>query len=99
MYGEQSEQIWITGDLQRVSQYFADPVKVIQALKQRNIIESSGHFEADRTKIPFAPPAFSIRKKRSETCSWTSPARASLSISAILPKLSGDTRTRRCRAL
>ena len=25
---------------------------MIQALKQRNIIESSGHFEADRTKIP-----------------------------------------------
>ncbi|HTX89568.1 MAG TPA: efflux RND transporter permease subunit, partial [Anaerolineales bacterium] len=52
MYGQQSEQIWITSELERVSQYFADPDKVIQALKQRNIIESSGHFEADRTKIP-----------------------------------------------
>ncbi len=52
MYGEQSEQIWITSDLERVSQYLADPVKVIQALKQRNVIESSGHFEADRAKIP-----------------------------------------------
>lgn len=52
MYGEQQEQIWITGDLERMSQYFADPVNVIQALKQRNIIESSGHFEADRMKIP-----------------------------------------------
>ena len=52
MYGEQGEQIWITGDLQRMSQYFADPLNVFQALRQRNIIESSGHFEADRTKIP-----------------------------------------------
>jgi multidrug efflux pump subunit AcrB/outer membrane protein TolC len=52
MYGQQQEQIWITGDLERMSQYFVDPEKVIQALKQRNIIESSGHFEADRTKIP-----------------------------------------------
>lgn len=52
MYGEQQEQIWITGDLERMSQYFADPVNVIQALRQRNIIESSGHFEADRMKIP-----------------------------------------------
>ncbi len=52
MYGEQSEQIWITGDLERLSQYLVDPLKVIQALRQRNIIESSGHFEADRTKIP-----------------------------------------------
>ena len=53
MYGQQQEQIWITGDLERMSQYFVDPGKVIHALKQRNIIESSGNFEADRTKIPF----------------------------------------------
>ena len=52
MYGQQQEQIWITSDLERLSQYFLDPLNVIQALKQRNIIESSGHFEADRTKIP-----------------------------------------------
>ncbi|SPF34116.1 Acriflavin resistance protein [Syntrophobacter sp. SbD1] len=52
MYGEQGEQIWITGDLQRMSQYFADPLNVFQALRQRNIIESSGHFEAEQTKIP-----------------------------------------------
>src|SRR5512138_3780961 len=37
MYGEQGEQIWITSDLQRMSQYFADPLNVISALKQRNI--------------------------------------------------------------
>ncbi len=52
MYGQQQEQIWITSDLERLSQYFLDPLNVIQALKQRNTIESSGHFEADRTKIP-----------------------------------------------
>ena len=52
MYGEQGEQIWVTGDLQRMSQYFADPLNVFLALRQRNIIESSGNFEADRTKIP-----------------------------------------------
>ena len=52
MYGQQQEQIWITGDLERMSQYFVDPQKVIQALKQRNVIESSGHLEADQTKIP-----------------------------------------------
>jgi multidrug efflux pump subunit AcrB len=52
IYGEQGEQIWITGNLQRMSQYFVDPLNVFQALRQRNIIESSGHFEADRTKIP-----------------------------------------------
>lgn len=51
-YGEQGEQIWITGDLERMSQYFADPLKVIQALKNRNIIESSGSFDAGRTKMP-----------------------------------------------
>lgn len=52
MYGEQQEQIWITSDLERLSQYFLDPLDVIQALQQRNVIESSGHFEAGRTKIP-----------------------------------------------
>ncbi len=52
MYGQQQEQIWITSDLERLSQYFVQPINVIQALKQRNIVESSGHFEADRTKIP-----------------------------------------------
>lgn len=52
MYGQQGEQIWITSDLQRMSQYFADPLNVFMALRQRNIIESSGHFEADRSKIP-----------------------------------------------
>jgi multidrug efflux pump subunit AcrB/outer membrane protein TolC len=52
MYGQQQEQIWITSNLERLSQYFLDPLNVIQALRQRNTIESSGHFEADRTKIP-----------------------------------------------
>ena len=41
-YGEQKEQIWITGSLQRISQYFANPSQVVQALRQRNIIEDSG---------------------------------------------------------
>lgn len=51
-YGEQSEQIWITGDLERMAQYFVDPGKVILALRNRNIIESSGSFDAGSTKIP-----------------------------------------------
>src|SRR2546421_11887225 len=41
-YGEQSEQIWITSSLQRISQYFANPDRIIQALQQRNIIQDSG---------------------------------------------------------
>ena len=41
-YGEQKEQIWITSTLQRVSQYFANPAQVVQALQQRNIIQNSG---------------------------------------------------------
>lgn len=52
VYGAQSEQIWITSSLERISQYFTDPLRVVQALQQRNVIMSSGHFEADRTKIP-----------------------------------------------
>lgn len=51
-YGGQSEQIWITSSLERVSQYFADPRSVAQALRQRNVIESSGSFDAEQIKLP-----------------------------------------------
>jgi len=51
-YGEQSEQIWITGSLARLSQYFADPVHIMQALQQRNIITETGRAETSRSKIP-----------------------------------------------
>ncbi|MCE5333054.1 MAG: efflux RND transporter permease subunit [Desulfobacteraceae bacterium] len=63
-YGAQSEQIWITGDLKRLSQYFADPQRVVQALRQQNVIASSGHFEADRAKLPFrASGAFTTEEQ------------------------------------
>lgn len=51
-YGEQNEQIWITSSLERMSQYSADPTRLVQALQQRNIIQSSGSLEADRMKVP-----------------------------------------------
>jgi len=51
-YGGQNEQIWITSSLERLSQYSTDPLRIVQALQQRNAIVSSGHFEADRAKIP-----------------------------------------------
>ena len=51
-YGDQSEQIWITGSLARLSQYFADPGRIIQALQQRNVIAETGKAETGRSKIP-----------------------------------------------
>ncbi len=51
-YGDQSEQVWITGSLARLSQYFADPIRIIQALEQRNIITGTGTAETGRSKIP-----------------------------------------------
>jgi multidrug efflux pump subunit AcrB len=51
-YGTQGEEIWITSSLERIAQYFADPRQVANALMQRNVIQSAGHFEADRSKIP-----------------------------------------------
>ena len=50
--GNQGEEIWITSSLERMAQYFADPRQVANALMQRNVIQSAGHFEADRSKIP-----------------------------------------------
>ncbi len=57
-YGGQSEEIWITSSLERVSHYFGEPLRVVQALQQRNVIEGSGKFEADNTKIPMRTTGF-----------------------------------------
>jgi multidrug efflux pump subunit AcrB/outer membrane protein TolC len=51
-YGNQSEEIWITSSLERMAQYFADPGQIANALRQRNVIQSGGNFDADRSKIP-----------------------------------------------
>ncbi|MFB3777687.1 MAG: efflux RND transporter permease subunit [Bryobacteraceae bacterium] len=51
-YGEQSEEIRITSSLERMSQYLADPMRVIQALQQRNVIQSSGAVETEGAKVP-----------------------------------------------
>lgn len=51
-YGAQSEEIRITGDLQRLSHYFTDPYRVATALQQRNVIQSAGSFDAGDSKVP-----------------------------------------------
>ena len=51
-YGEQKEQIRITGSLQRISQYFANPGHVVEALRQRNIIEASGSLLSPDEDVP-----------------------------------------------
>jgi len=51
-YGNQGEEVWITSSLERMAQYFADPRQVINALQQRNAIQSAGRFDADETKVP-----------------------------------------------
>ncbi|HET6421593.1 MAG TPA: efflux RND transporter permease subunit [Geobacteraceae bacterium] len=50
-YGGQSEEVWVTSSLERVSQYFADPVRIAQALQQRNVIEGTGKFDTDNSGI------------------------------------------------
>jgi len=51
-YGDQSEQVWVTGSLARLAQYFVNPERIIQALEQRNIITDTGKAETSRSKIP-----------------------------------------------
>ncbi|MBC7962052.1 MAG: efflux RND transporter permease subunit [Steroidobacteraceae bacterium] len=51
-YGTQSEEIWVTSSLERMAQYFADPSQIANALRQRNVIQSGGNFDADRSKVP-----------------------------------------------
>jgi multidrug efflux pump subunit AcrB len=51
-YGEQKEQIVIKSTLERISQYGVNPLNVIRALEQRNIVEYGGRFDADRAAVP-----------------------------------------------
>jgi len=51
-YGDQSEQVWITGSLARLSQYFADPARIMLMLQQRNVISDTGKAETGQSKIP-----------------------------------------------
>src|SRR5512136_272925 len=51
-YGDQNEQVWITGSLARLAQYFADPLRIMVALQQRNVITDTGRAETSRSKIP-----------------------------------------------
>ncbi|MDR3581422.1 MAG: efflux RND transporter permease subunit [Oryzomonas sp.] len=51
-YGNQSEEIRISGSLERISQYFADPHQIANALRARNTIQSGGNFDADQAKVP-----------------------------------------------
>jgi multidrug efflux pump subunit AcrB/outer membrane protein TolC len=53
VYGNQTEQIWITSSLERMSQYFTDPRAVMAALAQRNAVLGSGSVRTDKEKIPF----------------------------------------------
>ena len=51
-YGEQKEQIWITSSLQRSSQYLANPATIVQALRERNIIQDSGALLVSGEDVP-----------------------------------------------
>ncbi len=53
LYGEQSEEVVIAGDSERMAQYAADPRRVIDALQQRNVIGPSGTLDAETARVPF----------------------------------------------
>ncbi len=50
--GQQNEQIWVTSSLERMSQYFTDPLKVMGALSQRNVVQGAGSVRTEAEKIP-----------------------------------------------
>ena len=50
--GQQGEQIWVTSSLERMSQYFTDPLRVIGALAQRNVVQRSGSVPTEAGRIP-----------------------------------------------
>ncbi len=50
--GEQKEEIRITSSMDRVSQYGLSPLKVIQALKGRNVIQYGGELKTKGGEVP-----------------------------------------------
>lgn len=50
--GEQKEEIRITSSTERLSQYTLSPLKVIQALRGRNVVQSGGDFETPQSDVP-----------------------------------------------
>ena len=53
VYGNQTEQIWITSSPERMSQYFTDPHKIVAALAQRNAVQGAGSVRTASERIPF----------------------------------------------
>ncbi len=51
-YGGQTEEVWVTSSTERISQHLADPLQVIRALRQRNVIEDSGSLDSDKSEVP-----------------------------------------------
>ncbi|WP_321470448.1 efflux RND transporter permease subunit [uncultured Paludibaculum sp.] len=50
--GEQKDEIRITSSTERVSQYTLSPLKVIQALRGRNVIQSGGDIKTLNSEVP-----------------------------------------------
>ena len=94
-YGEQSEEIRITSSLDRMSQYFADPLaRHSGACSSATSSRAPAAWKPGRTRCPCAPPDCSPPRTRSAACWWTFRAPASRSISAISPMSSGAIRIR-----
>ncbi len=51
-YGGQAEQIWVTSGMARISQHLANPIQVLRALQQRNVITASGSLDAGPVDAP-----------------------------------------------
>ncbi len=51
-YGGQSEQVWVTSSMERISQHAANPGQIIQALQQQNVITSAGSLDAETLDAP-----------------------------------------------
>lgn len=52
VYGNQTEQIWVTSSTERMSQYFTDPRQVVAALGQRNVVQGAGNVRTDTEQVP-----------------------------------------------
>jgi multidrug efflux pump subunit AcrB/outer membrane protein TolC len=55
-FGQQEEQLWITSNPGRLSQYPGDSTRILGALNQRNAIAPAGSMDTGSGKFPFRLP-------------------------------------------
>ncbi len=51
-YGSQNEQVWVTSSKEQIAQHEINPLRIIQALQQQNVISAAGSIDTPNLDVP-----------------------------------------------